>query len=341
MTRAELRAVAARRRPAAERLGDAHRPRRARSGPGARLPRPRPGVHPALARGRGRGHALRRPHPLRHASPTRIGEARQPDPRLRPRVDCRRCRRWCSSEWPAAERLERRALTTVGHWRSYGSIHHDGVHYGQKAHSLRPLIDLPAPHRTCRSSWRSPSTPTRCATSRRCARTAGRLLDPGAGRGARPDAYRRFVQGSWAEFGLAKSGYAVSDSGWFSDRSACYLASGRPVIAQDTGFGRRLPTGAGLFAFTTAEDVVAAVEELERDYERHRARHASWRSSTSTPIACSARCWSGCCRDARRSRDSELIEALGGRLDGDEIVGVARRRPTATRPAPRSRRSVS
>ena len=47
-------------------------------------------------------------------------------------------------EWPPAERLERRALTTVGHWRSYGSIHHDGVHYGQKAHSLRPLIDLPA-----------------------------------------------------------------------------------------------------------------------------------------------------------------------------------------------------
>ena len=45
--------------------------------------------------------------------------------------------------WPAAQRLERRSLTTVGHWRSYGSIHHDGVHYGQKAHSLRPLIDLP------------------------------------------------------------------------------------------------------------------------------------------------------------------------------------------------------
>jgi glycosyltransferase involved in cell wall biosynthesis len=67
-----------------------------------------------------------------------------------------------------------------------------------------------------------------------------------------------------------KSGYVVSGSGWFSDRSACYLASGRPVIAQDTGFGRRLPTGLGLFAFSTTDEVVQALEELDRDYERHR-----------------------------------------------------------------------
>jgi glycosyltransferase involved in cell wall biosynthesis len=78
------------------------------------------------------------------------------------------------------------------------------------------------------------------------------------------------VQGSWAELGVAKLGYVVSRSGWFSDRSACYLASGRPVIAQDTGFGRRLPAGEGLFAFSTADGVVAAIEELDRDYERHR-----------------------------------------------------------------------
>jgi glycosyltransferase involved in cell wall biosynthesis len=67
-----------------------------------------------------------------------------------------------------------------------------------------------------------------------------------------------------------KSGYVVSRSGWFSDRSACYLASGRPVIAQDTGFGRRLPTGDGLFAFSSVEEVVAAIAELTRDYETHR-----------------------------------------------------------------------
>jgi hypothetical protein len=172
-------------------------------------------------------------------------------------------------EWPVATRLDHRAITTVGHWRSYGSIHHQGVRYGQKVHSLRPLIDLPS-----RTSGRfalalavHPDETTDLAALRENGWT---LLDPAAV-AATPDDYRRFVQGSWAEFGLTKAGYVVSGSGWFSDRSACYLSSGRPVIAQDTGFGRRLPTGTGLLAFSTAEEAVAAIEELQGDYERHRA----------------------------------------------------------------------
>jgi len=172
------------------------------------------------------------------------------------------------SEWPVASGLERRALTTVGHWRSYGAIHHGGVHYGQKVHSLRPLVDLP---RRSGASFEVALAihPDEVDDLAALAEGGWTVLDP-ALVAATPDDYRRFVQGSWAEFGLAKLGYAVSGSGWFSDRSACYLASGRPVIAQDTGFARRLPTGAGLFAFASAGDVVGAVEELERDYERHR-----------------------------------------------------------------------
>ncbi len=171
-------------------------------------------------------------------------------------------------EWPVAGRLERRETTTVGHWRSYGAIHHDGVQYGQKAHSLRPLIDLPrrAPSRFALALAIHPDEKNDLAA---LGENGWTLLDP-ADVAATPEDYRRFVQGSWAEFGLAKSGYVVSGSGWFSDRSACYLASARPVIAQDTGFGRRLPTGEGLFAFTSADDVVEAIEELEADYERHR-----------------------------------------------------------------------
>ena len=170
--------------------------------------------------------------------------------------------------WPVASELTRPALTTVGHWRSYGSIHHDGVHYGQKVHSLRPLIDLPR-RTSARFELALGIHSEETADLSALAENGWTLVDPARNAGT-PDEYQRFVQGSWAEFGLAKSGYAVSDSGWFSDRSACYLASGRPVIAQDTGFGRRLPTGAGLFSFTTAEDVLAAVEALEHDYERHR-----------------------------------------------------------------------
>jgi hypothetical protein len=62
----------------------------------------------------------------------------------------------------------------------------------------------------------------------------------------------------------------VSDSGWFSDRSACYLASGRPVIAQSTGFERRLPTGSGLFSFETVDEAVVAASNIAADYESHR-----------------------------------------------------------------------
>jgi hypothetical protein len=171
-------------------------------------------------------------------------------------------------EWPVANELTRDALTTVGHWRSYGSIHHEGIQYGQKAHSLRPLIDLPRRTRS-RFELALAIDPDESGDLEALAEHGWTLVDPG--RVARsPDDYRRFVQGSWAEFGLAKSGYAVSDSGWFSDRSACYLASGRPVIAQDTGFARRLPTGEGLFAFATADDVLAAIDALRADYERHR-----------------------------------------------------------------------
>src|SRR2546423_7027228 len=95
------------------------------------------------------------------------------------------------------------------------------------------------------------------------------LVDPGVV-AATPDRYRQFVQGSKAELGIAKSGYVVSRSGWFSDRSACYLASGRPVVAQDTGFGDAIPTGDGLLAFSDEDDAAAAIEDVARDYDRHR-----------------------------------------------------------------------
>jgi hypothetical protein len=82
--------------------------------------------------------------------------------------------------------------------------------------------------------------------------------------------YRSFVAASRAEFTVAKDQNVRLRSGWFSDRSACYLACGRPVITQDTGFGDVLPTGEGLFAFATIEDILAAMDEIDGDYERHR-----------------------------------------------------------------------
>lgn len=81
--------------------------------------------------------------------------------------------------------------------------------------------------------------------------------------------YRTYIQNSAGELTIAKEQYVAPRSGWFSDRSTTYLASGRPVITQDTGFGNSIPTGEGLFAFSTEEEALAAIEDVATDYERH------------------------------------------------------------------------
>jgi hypothetical protein len=81
--------------------------------------------------------------------------------------------------------------------------------------------------------------------------------------------YREYIQRSRGEFTVARDQYVRPRTGWFSDRSACYLAAGRPVITQETGFSKFIPTGRGLFAFTTMDDVLAAVDAIESDYEAH------------------------------------------------------------------------
>jgi hypothetical protein len=170
--------------------------------------------------------------------------------------------------WPVATEPSSEALSTVGHWRAYGSIHHDGVHYGQKAHTVRPLLDLPR-RSGARFDLALGIHPDERADLTALDAHGWRVLDPAAVAGT-PDDYGDFVRGSWAELGLAKSGYAASACGWFSDRSICYLASGRPVLALDTGFGRDIPTGDGLLTFSTLDEAVAGVDELRARYPHHR-----------------------------------------------------------------------
>ena len=95
-----------------------------------------------------------------------------------------------------------------------------------------------------------------------------KLFDP-AGVAGTPSRYRTFIQSSRAEISIAKSGYVTSRCGWFSDRSACYLASGRPVVAQDTGLNGALPTGRGLLLFRDLDEAVQAIEDIESDYAGH------------------------------------------------------------------------
>jgi hypothetical protein len=170
--------------------------------------------------------------------------------------------------WPVGDSVWHAAATSVGHWRSYGSIEHEGVHYGQRAHAARRLLSLPS----------LSSVPVRLALGIDPAerddvdalrRNGWQLVDPNRVAGT-PAAYRAFIRGSWAELGIAKSGYVAARCGWFSDRSVCYLASGRPVVAQQTGFSDWLPTGDGLFAYESAEEAAAALDSVRADYPRHR-----------------------------------------------------------------------
>lgn len=171
------------------------------------------------------------------------------------------------SHWPVGEQMTYNALTTIANWRGYGSIEHEGKFYGQKAHSLRQFMTLPQ-HTDENFLLTLAIHPDEKKDLMALRSNGWQLLEPQQ-IAATPESYRRFIQGSKAELGIAKSGYVLSRCGWFSDRSACYLASGRPVIAQNTGFSRFLPIGEGLFAFNTIEEVLASIEVLKSDYARH------------------------------------------------------------------------
>jgi hypothetical protein len=83
------------------------------------------------------------------------------------------------------------------------------------------------------------------------------------------ESYREYIWGSRGELTVAKDMNVRLRSGWFSERSACYLAAGKPVVTQETGFSKSLPTGLGLFAFRTLDDIPAAVEAINSDYQKH------------------------------------------------------------------------
>jgi hypothetical protein len=170
------------------------------------------------------------------------------------------------SEWPPAERVTHDAFTTVANWRGYGSITCNDVFYGQKAHAWRQFMALP--DQSAEQFLVALAIhPDEKRDLLNLAAHGWTLVDP-AYVSDTPDRYRSFVQGSKAEIGVAKSGYAEARCGWFSDRSVCYLASGRPVVAQETGFSRFLPTGEGLFAFETTDEACAGIDAVVSDYAR-------------------------------------------------------------------------
>lgn len=170
--------------------------------------------------------------------------------------------------WPMAYDSNARFFTTIGNYRQSGNdVAYKGeVYYWSKHHEWEKFIDLP--QRT--SQLFELAVKVDNAEDRKRLLSRGwQLSDPLKMSldifGAYPDYFRR----ARAEFTVAKDQNVRLRSGWFSERDACYLACGKPVIAQDTGFSNILPVGEGLFAFTTMDEVLEAIDAINSNYRRH------------------------------------------------------------------------
>ncbi|HEX8770235.1 MAG TPA: hypothetical protein VF711_05660, partial [Acidimicrobiales bacterium] len=160
-------------------------------------------------------------------------------------------------------------VTSVCTWRGpFGPITYEGVSYGLRAHELRQFAGLPILVDNAEMELALDIDAADESDSALLRANRWALADPRAVAGD-PTAYRQYLQGSSMELMVAKGMYVRSRGGWFSDRSACYLASGRPVVAQDTGFGDHVPTGEGLLHFDTVAGAVDALAEVIGNRRRH------------------------------------------------------------------------
>ena len=170
--------------------------------------------------------------------------------------------------WPVLEGAMFDRFTTVANWRgSYGPIEFEGRTFGLKVHEFRKCIALP----------RETGLPFEIAlgihpgdhADLAALRDAGWCITDPAQASGSADEFADFVRGSGAEFSVAQGVYVHTHSGWFSDRTGGYLASGRPALVQDTGFSRTLPAAKGLVAFSTPAEAAHAAREIVGDYAAH------------------------------------------------------------------------
>lgn len=176
----------------------------------------------------------------------------------------------CLSRWTARELPARSdaAFTTVMHWNAAPPLRYDGETWGQKEVEFRKIIGLPgavAGVPLAVAVGHRPGTPF---PVREATRHGWRVLDARA-LVHEAGAYQSFVEESRGEFSIAKETYVKARTGWFSGRSACYLAAGRPVVAQDTGWSSCLPEGCGLLAFDDLESAADALRRVVAEPGRH------------------------------------------------------------------------
>ena len=155
-------------------------------------------------------------------------------------------------------------FTTVMNWQSYEAVEYNGTKFGHKDVEFSKFIDLP----------RMTTPPLEIAVSGKNLPTerllsAGWCIRDAHNASISFDIFTDYIRTSRGEFSVCKNGYVATNSGWFSDRSAAYLASGRPVVMQETGFSTHIPCGRGLFAVHTVDSAATAIDEIDGNYDRH------------------------------------------------------------------------
>jgi hypothetical protein len=166
--------------------------------------------------------------------------------------------------WPVTEPPIDGKFTTVLQWDSYAAREYNGVSYGMKSRSFEPYLQLPT-----RTKARLELAVGSATAPRALLRSNGWHVRDPFEVSSDPWLYQQYLRSSKAEFTVAKHGYVVSRSGWFSERSAAYLASGRPVVTQETGFSDWMPSGLGVVPFRSPAEALAAIEDVNARYESH------------------------------------------------------------------------
>jgi hypothetical protein len=170
--------------------------------------------------------------------------------------------------WPDAYTPDARYFTTIGNYRQHGGdiVYEGELYHWSKHHEWERFLDLPS---LTPQEFELALNGHEPEDREHLERHGWRVVNPAKFSLDVFGAYPQYIRESRAEFTVAKDQNVRLRSGWFSDRDACYLASGKPVVCQDTGIGNFLPTGEGLFPVLTPDEAAAAIEEINSDYRRH------------------------------------------------------------------------
>ncbi len=166
--------------------------------------------------------------------------------------------------WKVTEGKKDAKWTTVMQWDSYRTLEYNGQIFGMKSASFDEYADLPKmTEEKFELAIGSANAPRECLKSE-----GWKIINPLVPTQT-PWTYQKYIENSKAEWTIAKHGYTSSKSGWFSERSVGYLASGRPVLTEETGFSQFIESGSGLLSFSSKEEALSGIEKINGDYHRH------------------------------------------------------------------------